>query len=371
MTTVTHHDRSPSARQQHQRGADEQLVRDRVEQLAEVGDLVDAAGEPAVEAVRGGREDEQRGRDEPPGGAVTAVDEQRPGEERDQRDAEHRERVRQVPGGRSEDGGHGGRWGHGVEHPDSLERCGGGPSTPLQSARDPPRPRRPTLARRRRPRDPAARRWWPRRASAPRRSRPADPTGRRARRAAPHGPRRPPPPTPTPTPTPTADPDAEFTIVAAGRRAAPPARPRRARRARRRLRLRARARAARPVDPGRRPGAVPPRGARRAAGHAAERLPDVRHPGADRSSLQAQGWDGCSTASNHSVDRGFAGVTATLDALDAAGLGHVGHRPQRASSSRSRSSTASSAPAGRSPSRTSPRRTARTACRSTPTSRGR
>lgn len=40
--------------------------------------------------------------------------------------------------------------------------------------------------------------------------------------------------------------------------------------------------------------------------------------------LAAQGWDGCSTASNHSVDRGFAGLTATLDAFDAAGLGHVG-----------------------------------------------
>ena len=40
--------------------------------------------------------------------------------------------------------------------------------------------------------------------------------------------------------------------------------------------------------------------------------------------LAANGWDGCSTASNHSVDRGAAGVTATLDALDAAGLGHVG-----------------------------------------------
>ncbi|GIG21895.1 hypothetical protein Cch01nite_26190 [Cellulomonas chitinilytica] len=40
--------------------------------------------------------------------------------------------------------------------------------------------------------------------------------------------------------------------------------------------------------------------------------------------LAAHGWDGCSTASNHAVDRGFAGVTATLDALDAAGLGHVG-----------------------------------------------
>ncbi|CAN5378427.1 hypothetical protein BH11ACT1_BH11ACT1_10830 [soil metagenome] len=40
--------------------------------------------------------------------------------------------------------------------------------------------------------------------------------------------------------------------------------------------------------------------------------------------LRTQGCDGCSTASNLSVDRGFAGVTATLDALDAAGLGHVG-----------------------------------------------
>lgn len=40
--------------------------------------------------------------------------------------------------------------------------------------------------------------------------------------------------------------------------------------------------------------------------------------------LAANGWDGCSTASNHSVDRGLAGVVTTLDALDAAGLGHVG-----------------------------------------------
>ncbi|MBD5788147.1 CapA family protein [Cellulosimicrobium terreum] len=40
--------------------------------------------------------------------------------------------------------------------------------------------------------------------------------------------------------------------------------------------------------------------------------------------LAEQGWDGCSTASNHSVDRSFDGVVATLDALDDAGLGHVG-----------------------------------------------
>lgn len=40
--------------------------------------------------------------------------------------------------------------------------------------------------------------------------------------------------------------------------------------------------------------------------------------------LKEQGWDGCSTASNHAVDRGFVGVTTTLDALDAAGMGHTG-----------------------------------------------
>ena len=40
--------------------------------------------------------------------------------------------------------------------------------------------------------------------------------------------------------------------------------------------------------------------------------------------LHATGWDGCSTASNHSLDRGLAGVDATLQAMDGAGLGHVG-----------------------------------------------
>jgi hypothetical protein len=40
--------------------------------------------------------------------------------------------------------------------------------------------------------------------------------------------------------------------------------------------------------------------------------------------LKKAGWDGCSTASNHSVDRGEAGLKATLDAFDAAGLGHAG-----------------------------------------------
>ncbi|MBE1875791.1 CapA family protein [Myceligenerans sp. TRM 65318] len=40
--------------------------------------------------------------------------------------------------------------------------------------------------------------------------------------------------------------------------------------------------------------------------------------------LAEQGWDGCSTASNHSMDRGVDGVAATLAALDKAGLGHAG-----------------------------------------------
>jgi hypothetical protein len=40
--------------------------------------------------------------------------------------------------------------------------------------------------------------------------------------------------------------------------------------------------------------------------------------------LRAQGWDGCSTASNHALDRGRAGLDATLDVFDGAGLGHVG-----------------------------------------------
>jgi poly-gamma-glutamate synthesis protein (capsule biosynthesis protein) len=36
------------------------------------------------------------------------------------------------------------------------------------------------------------------------------------------------------------------------------------------------------------------------------------------------GYDGCSTASNHALDGGFAGVTSTLDMLDRAGLRHAG-----------------------------------------------
>ena len=40
--------------------------------------------------------------------------------------------------------------------------------------------------------------------------------------------------------------------------------------------------------------------------------------------IDDEGWDGCSLASNHSVDRGEAGLVATLDAFDDARLGHSG-----------------------------------------------
>lgn len=36
------------------------------------------------------------------------------------------------------------------------------------------------------------------------------------------------------------------------------------------------------------------------------------------------GWDGCSTGTNHSLDRGYDNVVHTLDVLDQAGLGHAG-----------------------------------------------
>lgn len=40
--------------------------------------------------------------------------------------------------------------------------------------------------------------------------------------------------------------------------------------------------------------------------------------------LRDTGYDACSTASNHTIDKGEAGIRRTLDALDAAGLRHTG-----------------------------------------------
>ncbi len=40
--------------------------------------------------------------------------------------------------------------------------------------------------------------------------------------------------------------------------------------------------------------------------------------------LGVSGWNGCTTASNHSVDKGFDGLTATLNAMDKYRMGHHG-----------------------------------------------
>ncbi|HEY3714277.1 MAG TPA: CapA family protein [Jatrophihabitantaceae bacterium] len=40
--------------------------------------------------------------------------------------------------------------------------------------------------------------------------------------------------------------------------------------------------------------------------------------------LRGAGYDSCTTASNHTIDQGFAGLKRTLDELDAAGLKHTG-----------------------------------------------
>ncbi|MBT0995774.1 CapA family protein [Cellulomonas sp. DKR-3] len=132
------------------------------------------------------------------------------------------------------------------------------------------------------------------------------------------------PSTPTPTPSPTADPDADFTVVAAGD--VLPHTP---------VIASATDRDG-DVDFGPLLAPVDPwvQGADLALCHL--EVP-IAPPGSEPSGypvfgapvelaqgLADQGWDGCSTASNHSVDRGFAGVTATLDALDDVGLGHVG-----------------------------------------------
>jgi hypothetical protein len=50
--------------------------------------------------------------------------------------------------------------------------------------------------------------------------------------------------------------------------------------------------------------------------------------------IGAAGYDSCSTASNHSLDGGTAGIGATLDALDRVGVAHAGTARTRAESRR-------------------------------------
>lgn len=52
--------------------------------------------------------------------------------------------------------------------------------------------------------------------------------------------------------------------------------------------------------------------------------PDLKSPPEIAAALAATGYDGCATASDHSLDDGPAGVQRTLDVLDGAGLRHAG-----------------------------------------------
>ncbi|MGV2920961.1 CapA family protein [Streptomyces alfalfae] len=52
--------------------------------------------------------------------------------------------------------------------------------------------------------------------------------------------------------------------------------------------------------------------------------PTFKSPPQVARALKTTGYDACSTASNHSLDDGAAGIRRTLDALDEAGIAHVG-----------------------------------------------
>ncbi|MEU6537743.1 CapA family protein [Streptomyces sp. NPDC047000] len=52
--------------------------------------------------------------------------------------------------------------------------------------------------------------------------------------------------------------------------------------------------------------------------------PTFKSPPQMARALAATGYDGCSTASNHTLDDGADGIRRTLDAMDAAGLRHAG-----------------------------------------------
>ena len=93
---MTHQGRSPSSREADQRSADENLVGDRVRELAELGDQAPAAGDLTVDPVGQGRDREHRGGGVPPGGIVTAAGEQEHHEDRDEQEPEDGQGVRDV-----------------------------------------------------------------------------------------------------------------------------------------------------------------------------------------------------------------------------------------------------------------------------------
>lgn len=58
--------------------------------------------------------------------------------------------------------------------------------------------------------------------------------------------------------------------------------------------------------------------------------PTFKSPPEVAQALAVTGYDGCSTASNHTLDDGADGIRRTLDALDRAGVRHAyRHAPRR------------------------------------------
>jgi poly-gamma-glutamate capsule biosynthesis protein CapA/YwtB (metallophosphatase superfamily) len=62
--------------------------------------------------------------------------------------------------------------------------------------------------------------------------------------------------------------------------------------------------------------------------------PDFSGPPQIVAALKTTGYDACSTASNHTLDQGVAGIKRTLDTLDAAGIAHAGSARSRPESGR-------------------------------------
>jgi poly-gamma-glutamate synthesis protein (capsule biosynthesis protein) len=62
--------------------------------------------------------------------------------------------------------------------------------------------------------------------------------------------------------------------------------------------------------------------------------PNFNAPPQVLTALKAAGYDSCTTASNHTLDQGYAGVKRTLDELDAAGLRHTGSARSAAEAAR-------------------------------------
>ncbi len=59
-------------------------------------------------------------------------------------------------------------------------------------------------------------------------------------------------------------------------------------------------------------------------GHPIGVFPQLSAPGEFASAVEGAGYDGCSTASNHSTDYGTTGIESTIAVLDEAGLSHTG-----------------------------------------------